>query len=255
MLEIRKLEVLEDFKEIVTIQKDAWGLADQDLEPHHLMTRIQKYGGLVLGLFLDRELIGFSLALIGKIEGEFIIYSHMAAILKDFQGRGYGYLLKKAQREEVLKMGYEKIYWCFDPLESQNSFFNLHRLGVVCCEYERDVYGVGHAGLHCGLPTDRLVALWDLKSPRVKEKVAVKVPCQSEPVIPGHVGNFNRETTYIEIPRDIRRLKKSDLEKARKWRQETRRLFEEAFERGFIAEEMVFSKDKEKLFFKLFRRR
>ena len=50
MIELKKLKDIEDFKKIPDLQKSAWGFLDIDIEPHHLMTRVQKYGGLVQGL-------------------------------------------------------------------------------------------------------------------------------------------------------------------------------------------------------------
>ena len=58
MIELKKIKEIEDFKKLLDIQKNAWGFSDLDTEPHHLMTRVQKYGGLVHGLFAHGELVG-----------------------------------------------------------------------------------------------------------------------------------------------------------------------------------------------------
>jgi len=42
MIELKKIDDIEDFKKIPEIQKSAWGFLDLDIEPHHLMTRVQK---------------------------------------------------------------------------------------------------------------------------------------------------------------------------------------------------------------------
>lgn len=254
MIEIKRVEDIEDYKKLAQIQKSAWGFADIEVAPLHVMTRIQKYGGLVQGLYLDNEMIGFTQAFIGKWQGEYFVYSHMAAIKKEYQSCGYGFKLKKAQGEAVLEMGYRLMRWCFDPLESQNSFFNIHRLGVVCREYERNAYGTGESGLLEGLPTDRLIACWELDSERVKKRLEGKQPEHIEAVPAENLGVFDSPLTYIEIPRDIRSLKKADMMQAREWRMKTRELFELAFKKGYTAEEIVFSPDKNRMFYKLVRR-
>lgn len=253
MIEIKKIETLEDFKKTIPIQQSAWGFPDIETESFHLMTRIQKYGGIVQGLYLDNELVGFTLAIIGKWQGEYFIFSHMAAVKKEYQGCGYGFLLKQAQREEALKMGYHLMRWCFDPLEAQNSFFNIHRLGVVAGEYERDVYGHGESGLFEGLATDRLIACWELQSKRATDRVEQKLPLFIEDVPTEKLSSFHQDIAYIEIPRDIRLLKKSNLAQAEEWRLKTRESFETAFQKGFTAKDIIFSKDKERIFYKLYR--
>ena len=175
MLEIRTLETIEEFLRLPDIEKSAWGFSDAEVEPHHMMTRVHKYGGLVQGLFLDGEMTGFSYAIIGKWEESYFIYSHMVAVKQKLQGKGYGFMLKKAQREAILNMGYDTIRWNFDPLESLNGYFNIHRLGAICEEYERNIYGEGASGLHQGLPTDRLIATWQLNSDRVETRMTKKV--------------------------------------------------------------------------------
>lgn len=253
MIEVKTIKDIEDFKKIPEIQKSAWGFVDRDIEPHHLMTRVQKYGGLVQGLYIDGELAGYTYALIGKWEGKYFIYSHMTAVRKKYQYRGFGFLLKKAQREAVLSMGYDMIRWNFDPLESMNAFFNLHRLGVICDEYERNVYGDGESGLHKGLPTDRLIATWNLNSDRVLNLMEKKEPATLEAIPEKDIENFTEETAYIEIPRNIRSLKETNLNEAIEWREKTRHHFETAFKNGYVARDIVFSKDKKRVFYKLWR--
>jgi len=251
MVELKRIKDIEDFKKISEIQKSAWGFLDIDIEPHHLMTRVQKYGGLVQGIYYNGELAGYTYALIGKWKGAYFIYSHMTAVKQEYQYQGFGFLLKKAQREEVLKMGYEIMRWNFDPLESMNAFFNFHRLGIISTEYEQDIYGTGESGLHKGLPTDRLIATWLLNSNRVLGKMKQKEPSIIETIPDKNLENFNHKTAYIEIPRNIRSLKETNMNEAVQWRMKTRRLFESAFQKDYVVTDTVFSEDKKRIFYKL----
>jgi len=251
MIELKKIEDIEDFKKIPEIQKSAWGFLDLDIEPHHLMTRVQKYGGLVQGLYFNGKLAGFTYALIGKWKGKHFIYSHMTGVHQKYQAQGFGFLLKKAQREDVLKMGYEIMRWNFDPLESMNAYFNIHRLGIISVEYERDIYGTGESGLHKGLPTDRLIATWNLNSDRVIHKIEKKEPAIIENPPENNLENFTQKTAYIEIPRNIRLLKETNMNEAVQWRMKTRRLFESAFQKNYVVTDIVFSEDKKRIFYKL----
>ncbi len=251
MVIVRNITEINDFKQLRDIQQSAWGFGEEETEPHHLMTRVQKYGGLVQGLWLDDKMVGFSYAVPGRWEGEFFLYSHMLAVIRELQSQGYGFVLKKAQREEALKMGYSVIRWNFDPLESLNTYFNIHRLGAVSVEYERDIYGVGESGLHKGLPTDRLIATWRLDSDRVARRMESKIPSLVERVPSDRIGDFSGEVTYVEIPKNIREIKMRDLSEALNWRIRTREMFEDAFRKGYTVTEIVFSEDRERVFCKL----
>jgi predicted GNAT superfamily acetyltransferase len=254
MIELKRIKEMEDYRKLIEIQRSAWDFLDLDIEPHHVMTRVQKYGGLVQGLYFNGELAGYTYALIGKWEEEYFVYSHQAAVKKEHQDKGFGFLLKKAQRDEVQKMGYHVMRWNFDPLESMNAFFNIHRLGIITGEYERNIYGIGKSGLHKGLPTDRLIAIWELDSDRVVKKMEKKDPSIIEDIPKKNLENFNREITYIEIPKNIRGLKETRLREAVEWRMKTRHLFESAFQKGYIVKDFVFSRDKQRVFYKLYNR-
>ena len=251
---IRKIQAIKDFKALIDIQRSAWAFTDLDIEPHSLMTRVQKYGGLLQGLSWNGRLVGFTYAIIGRQGGEYFLFSHMLAVRREYQGRGFGFLLKKAQRAAALKMGFPRIRWNFDPLESLNAFFNLHRLGATSSEYEVNAYGEGESGLHRGLPTDRLVATWDLRQSRVEERMRKKErACRLAAAPASHHGPFSIAPAYIEIPRDIRALKRRDPEAARRWRLKTRRLFCAAFQARFAASDVVLNPAGDRIFIELTR--
>ena len=60
------------------------------------------------------------------------------------------------------------IEWTFDPLEIKNAYLNLERLGAITRRYNLNQYGTVSTPLQGGLPTDRLVAEWWLRSRRVE---------------------------------------------------------------------------------------
>jgi predicted GNAT superfamily acetyltransferase len=61
--------------------------------------------------------------------------------------------------------------WTFDPLQALNAHLNFAKLGVVCQEYARNVYGESTSALHKGTPTDRFVVEWHLASAHVDRRV------------------------------------------------------------------------------------
>lgn len=101
MIEIRRLTTLDEFNETIKIQRNAWGFNDLEIDTPDLMSRIQKYGGLVQGLFVDNECIGFSYGFLGTWNAEYFLFSYMTGVMREHQGKGYGFLLKKHTEKKL----------------------------------------------------------------------------------------------------------------------------------------------------------
>src|SRR6266446_6786681 len=91
----------------------------------------------------------------------------MLGVRKEHRNSGLGRRLKLLQREDALSRGIELIEWTFDPLEIKNSYLNIEKLGAIARRYNINQYGMTSSPLQGGLPSDRLVAEWWLKSKRV----------------------------------------------------------------------------------------
>jgi predicted GNAT superfamily acetyltransferase len=164
---IRKCETLAEFKACVALQKEVWNFDDVDLVPLRIFVVSQKIGGQIIGAFDGRELVGFVFSIPGERCGRAYLHSHMLAVRKTWRDHGLGRRLKLAQRDDALEKSTELIEWTFDPLEIKNAHLNLARLGAIARRYSVNHYGDSSSPLQGGLPTDRLVAEWWLKSKRV----------------------------------------------------------------------------------------
>ena len=96
----------------------------------------------------------------------------MLAVRKDYRNVGLGRRIKLFQRGDALERGFELIEWTYDPLEIKNSYLNIERLGAISRRYNVNQYGITSSPLQGGLPTDRLIAEWWLKSKRVQGLLA-----------------------------------------------------------------------------------
>src|SRR5215469_7027298 len=177
---IRHCHTVPEFDQMVDLEIVVWGFGERDVVPSQMYVVAAKIGGQVLGAFLDDKMVGFTLAYPGIRDGRPYLHSHMAAVLPEYRDLGIGRQLKLAQRDDALARGIPLIEWTFDPLQTRNAYFNICRLGVVVRRYLLDVYGSTSSPLHCGLPTDRLVAEWHLASQRVKDILAGKAPGQGD---------------------------------------------------------------------------
>jgi predicted GNAT superfamily acetyltransferase len=169
---IRHCKGLEELRACVALQKEVWNFSDAEMVPLRMFVVAEKVGGQVLGAFAGSEMVGFALSVPGTRSGHVYLHSHMLAVRKDHRNGGLGRRLKMLQREDALQRGIELIEWTFDPLEIKNAYLNVEKLGAIARRYNINQYGITSSPLQGGLPSDRLIAEWWLKSKRVETLLA-----------------------------------------------------------------------------------
>lgn len=229
-IEIRPCTKLEEFDRCVELQRLVWGFADVELVPKDVIAVTVMSGGQVFGAYDGRVMVGFLLGFPAYRDGRAYIHSHMLAVLESYRDQGVGRRLKLRQREDALARGLDVVEWTFDPLELKNAYFNLERLGAIVRRYLPNKYGRTTSPLHAGLPTDRLVAEWWLRAPRVEAAVARR------PVT--HAADCRRLT----IRADIAELKRKDQAAAERVQSEARAQFEKLFAQGLVVTGFVLDK-------------
>ncbi len=184
-IELRSCRGIEEFRACVALQKEVWNFTDAELVPLRMFVVADKVGGQVMGAFAGSVMVGFALSVPGTRSGHVYLHSHMLAVRKDHRNSGLGRRLKLMQREEALSRGIELIEWTFDPLEIKNAYLNIEKLGAIARRYNINQYGITSSPLQGGLPSDRLIAEWWLKSKRVETLLhrEKKPPFQSEQAI------------------------------------------------------------------------
>jgi chorismate synthase len=260
---LRPLTSQADYRACVALQRATWGSDFQEVVPPTILWVTQRLGGVVAGAFEGERLVGFVFGMTGTENGRLVHWSDMLAVAEDARGRGIGRMLKAYQRETLLPLGVELVYWTFDPLEARNAHINFVRLGITARRYLRDVYGDGTSTLHVGLGTDRLLAEWWIASERVAERMEGRLggeavrrqtgePVGSDRPASGPVEARLEEAALaadgdapgeprlaldapavtIAVPADVQQLKQRDPVLARTWRGATRAAFESYLARG-----------------------
>lgn len=220
---IRKCAGIEEFQRCVALEKEIWGEDDLEVEPATLFVVAKETGGQVLGAFDGERLVGYTLAIVGFRDGTVYLHSHMTGVHENYRDRGVGRALKLFQREEALGRGIRLIVWTFDPLETRNAHFNLNRLGAIARKYLANLYGLTSSPLHLGLPTDRLLAEWQLDSGRVVAAVS------------GTSKELDEAPATIELPAELERWRESDTAEVAKVQARVRGEFTKWFARGYAA--------------------
>jgi predicted GNAT superfamily acetyltransferase len=248
MIHIRACHGLDELDACVNLQRDTWGYDETEAIPRKTFLLAQKIGGQVIGAF-DSEpsndlagnpgltphagpasnLVGFAMSLPGikspspqTSQPLPYLHSHMLAVRPSRRNRGIGAQLKWEQRREALSRGVRRMEWTFDPLEIKNSFLNIHRLGAFACEYRVDFYGVSSSRLQGGLPTDRLLAVWELDSQRVTA-ILQNVPLAEHLI---------EERIIIPVAIELWKSDDATRERALAVQLDVRKRFQQAFSKG-----------------------
>jgi predicted GNAT superfamily acetyltransferase len=223
-ISIRQVESFSELRAVEELQKEVWGIPDLDVVPLTHLIAAKAAGGVLLGAFDGRVLVGFVYGFVAHEDGEMAHHSHMLAVKHAYRNFNLGYKLKLAQREEVLAQGINLITWTFDPLQSLNAYFNFTKLGVISDRYVNNFYGEEAASFLHQTGTDRFWVKWLLTSERVIQRLNSPKRVLENPV----------DRLLIEIPGNINALVEETPEAAFEWRQRTRRAFTEAIEAGYV---------------------
>jgi predicted GNAT superfamily acetyltransferase len=268
---IRLLESPEDMTAAETLQRAVWPGSETDVVPAHMLITAVHNGGLVLGAFVEQEMVGFVFGFPGlesTPDGPRAKHcSHMMGVTSGYRDAGLGFALKRAQWQMVRHQGLDHITWTYDPLLSRNAYLNIAKLGAVCSQYRRSEYGEMRDGLNAGLPSDRFQMDWWVHTQRVKQRLSKRPrrplsltsfsQADLQPLYslhfhddgwarpPDHFLPLNGRLALAEIPAEYQTLKEADLPLARDWRFFSREVFETAFAAGYIVTDFVFDRSGE----------
>ncbi len=254
-MEIRELKTIDEFRQVVALERQIWGYTDeQDVVPVPIFIITVHRGGILLGAYDRRELVGFAYSIPGIRDGKPLQWSHMLGVSEPYRSTGLGRRLKIEQRRRALAMGLDLIEWTFDPLQAFNAHFNFVKLAAVVEEYEENVYGESSSLLHRGTATDRLIARWWIRDPRVEARLSTEsgeaaheidvagarqvntVGPKGDWLEPAGADFFLTDARLlVTIPTGFTELQARNVDLARAWRAATREIFVTYFGRGYRA--------------------
>ncbi len=243
--EIRPCRGMAELEACVQLQQQVWGYEPAEVYPVRLLVNLTHIGGHVLGAFernsgpstgtgrlAERtvELVGFVMAMPAWRDGRRYLHSLSLAVAPGHENHGLGRVLKLAQRELAMEQGIAHIEWTFDPLRAKNAFLNIERLGAITRRYQPDFYGTVHSKLQQGLPSDRLVCEWWLRSARVRRALG------RQSTRTGLVSPSRRvePAAEIAIPMNFGSLVDRDPDQALAIQRSIRQKFERAFRQGLV---------------------
>lgn len=255
-VEIRPLVTVEEMTVACQLLDAVWEIPPEDTSEVRpsLLRALGHAGNYLVGAHLTDgprrgEMVAASVAFFGTPLGS-SMHSHITGVLPG-SGRGIGAAVKWHQRAWALELGLTRITWTYDPLIARNCFFNLNRLGARPHHYFVDFYGPMDDGPNRGQPTDRVDAVWDLRSgdtvraarvvveadnplrdgPPVDQlraggaAVVLAVGADGEPVTAA-ADVRAPDVRLIGVPADIEAIRRSDPASALRWRHALRAVLE-----------------------------
>lgn len=182
-----------------------------------------------------------------ELPGGVYLHSHMAAVVDGMRDRGIGTAIKQHQRAWALEQGIPVVSWTFDPLVRRNAYLNVVRLGAGVRAYHPDFYGVMNDAINAGDRTDRLVAWWEVSSPRAEAAARREIVAPDDAHLRSRVRDLIEvddgglpkagaspaadETVIVSLPDDVVALRRADPAAGLAWRLAVR----EALTAGFAA--------------------
>ena len=254
---VRPLRSFADYEGCVEIQRAVWGHADLDITPVHQFCISVQTGAILLGAFVGKKMAGYVYSFPAAFGRKNCQHSHHLAVLPAYQGYGIGKKLKQAQWEEALRAGYDLVTWTYDPMQARNANLNLHTLGVVGRTYLDDFYSCTPSlSLDAGVPTDRLLVEWWIKSARVRRRMKHKdepqdagrfaAALERKPggkypdIAPARpILTLKGPVILVELPKNIRDLKPVPGAIGR-WQKALRTALKHYFSHGYRLEDFIF---------------
>ncbi len=246
---VKELTTIEQIEEARELEHEIWAVGSI---PIHQTIGTIRNGGIVLGAYLNDELIGFNYSCPGFKEEKVYLYSHMLGVKRNYREQGVGELMKIYLKDIASERGFRNCRWTFDPLEARSGFLNFSKLRGYSDTYIPNCYGEMEDPFNRSLPTDRLYVEWQLVDndylrwdSKVEELIEEAKPVvkwslntaglpvlDEEKSFQGDEALFNDAYT-MPIPTNFQKIKVENPALAEDWRFKTRHILQSMFEQGY----------------------
>jgi predicted GNAT superfamily acetyltransferase len=179
------------------------------------------YGGIALGAFDGRRLVGYSYAVPGFDGTAPFLLSCGLAVSEEYGSRGVGEALKLAQAERARQAGYVVIRWTTNSLASKPLHLYLSKLGGRLVAFHEGMY----AGFRETVFPDEVEIEWDLGGAQ-----------RAAPA----------ESRCVAIPWDRAELAERSVEEARDWVKRVRSEMRALLADGYVGTAVVVDRLRER---------
>jgi len=238
-IDFRELRTVEELVVAERMQREVMFIEGPDVVMASFLVIAPDTGGFTIGAYEGETALAVAFGYGGYVRPEPFLYSDFLVVVPEARSLGIGFEMKRIQALRSLEQGFHSIRWTVDPLRAANARLNLERLGALGVAYTRNKYGSEFAaGLYGGMPTDRVLLRWPLRTERTAERLLrdyLPRPSSSldalEEVSPKSLGS---PQLVITIPGEIDELVRTDFDTAMRYRMDTREKTELAFAAGYL---------------------
>ena len=164
-------------------------------------------------------------------------------VLPEHQNSEIGNKLGLKVLEICLKQNVNKIFWTFEPLESQLGHLYLNKWGALVSRYAQNYYQLKD-DVNNKFPLDRFIVECTINSNRVIERINKRINARSvkealnEYPVATEINFPDEKSILVQIPSNFHKLKIENSEKLFEFRNRTTLVFEEYINNRsyFIAE-------------------
>jgi len=243
-IDFKELVSFDQFEEISELQYKIWNLSDRDIISTislKALTLNYPIMGMVLGAFAENKMVGFVICMPTREPNT--LYGLIMGVFPEYQNSEIGNKLCIKVLEICLKQNVNKIFWTFEPLESQLGHLYLNKWGAVVSRYAQNYYQLKDE-LNNKFPLDRFIVDCTLQSSRVIERINKRIKARSVkdalneyPVANGNIYP-DEKSVLVQIPSSFSKLKNDAMDRIIEYRKSTRLIFEEYINKRsyFIAE-------------------
>lgn len=251
-IDFRELRTIDELVVAEQMQREIMFIEGADVVVASFLVVAPDTGGFTIGAFEGENALAVAFGYGGYVHPEPFLYSDFLVVVPEARSLGIGFEMKRIQALRSLEQGFHSIRWTVDPLRAANARLNLERLGALGVKYSRNKYGSEFAaGLYGGMPTDRLLLRWPLRTERSAERLAgdyVPIPDNALDALEEvSAKSLGAPQLVVTIPGDIDTLVAGDFDSAMRYRLETREKIELAFEAGYFVSGAARSGDRSRL--------
>jgi len=269
---LRAMESWTDMYAVEALQGDIWGYGQPGAGypyPARALFEFAESGGLIGGAYLEGQLIGLSVAWLGKVKSAKTDYLHsqIVGVLEEHRSLGVGALLKTQQMEFAKQNTIELIRWTFDPIKTRNANLNIRKLRGIVRTYLPNYYETLAGTQNKGLPTDRFLVEWYVGSDRVNNSSKeipiseirpinkVEVDSIGNKILTSFDLNLKETDLLFEVPLNLERIVglPYGFPVAERWQSGVRETFSHYFSQDYIIEDffIIGEKRNKQAFYKL----
>jgi putative endonuclease len=199
---------------------------------------------VLFGAYDGKRLVGMSSGTPTHHNKKKSLWSKFILVDPDYRRQGIGFGIKQFQRSWALKDGYKTIVWAFNPLDSSQAQFYIHRLGATASAFYLNPESNLDGSTDAGQPSNCIEVVWQLRAQGTQKRlsnalqpapVVLEVGGKGQPIVRQIASESlcDSSSYRIEIPVDMANPARFQAKLDTEWQSALSEILTEAFLRKY----------------------